>query len=118
MTKYGLFVGCITPLRYPGIEAPTIDVFSTLGIDMDILENASCCPAPGVFRSFDQPTWLAIGARNLAIAQEQNVDIMTICNGCFGSLFEVAHQLSENGEKMKQANEILGKIGRKYDGKV
>ena len=88
-------------MRYPGIEKATREVFKALGYELVELEGAGCCPAPGVVRSFDEATWLALAARNLAIAEKQGVDIMTICNGCYGSLFDVAHILHEHPEKLK-----------------
>ncbi|MFQ5909819.1 MAG: CoB--CoM heterodisulfide reductase subunit B [Thermoplasmata archaeon] len=118
MATYGLFLGCITPLRYPGIETSTLEVAKALDLDMAVLEGTSCCPAPGVFRSFDQKTWLALGARNLALAEKKGVDIVTICNGCFGSLSEVAEQIEHDEEKKKAANSILERIGRQYNGGV
>lgn len=114
--KYGFFLGCVAPLRYPGIEKATRTVFKELGFELVDLDGAGCCPAPGVVRSFDEATWLALGARNLAIAEKQGVDIMTICNGCYGSLFDVAHMLHEDAEKLKKVNEILKEVGLHYSG--
>jgi heterodisulfide reductase subunit B len=116
--KYGFFLGCVAPLRYPGIEKSTREVFKHLGYELVDLDGAGCCPAPGVVRSFDEATWLALGARNLAIAEKQGVDIMTICNGCYGSLFDVAHILHEHPEKLKAVNEILKEVGLHYSGKT
>lgn len=116
MAKVGLFLGCVTPLRYPGIESSTMDVLEALGVDSKILEGTSCCPAPGVFRSFDQDMWRTLGARNLALAEEQGVEILNICNGCYGSLAESGHQLAEDPKKMEKANNILSQIGKKYNG--
>ncbi len=116
MTKMGLFLGCITPLRYPGIESSTLDVLEALGVEAKVLEGTSCCPAPGVFRSFDQNMWRTLGARNLALAEEQDVEILNICNGCYGSLAESNHQLREDPKKMEKANNILSQIGKKYNG--
>ena len=116
--KYALFLGCVAPARYPGIESATREVCKTLGIDLVELEGAGCCPAPGVIKSFDQDTWLAIAARNLALAEKQGADILTICNGCFGSLFDAAHVLHEDPERLRAVNKILREVGLEYNGGV
>ncbi len=116
--KYAIFLGCIAPLRYPGIESSTRLVFDMLGISLVDLEGASCCPAPGVTRSFDHAAWLAVGARNLCIAQNKGLDIVTICNGCFGSLFDISYTLNHDEKKRKEVNEILAQISMHYDGRV
>jgi len=116
--KFALFLGCIAPLRYPGIEKATRDVFKALGYNLKEMTGAGCCPAPGVIRSFNQATWLALAARNLAIAEKQGCDILTICNGCYGSLFDANHMLNEDPELMKKVNTILKEVGMHYEGKV
>jgi len=116
--KYALFLGCVAPLRYPGIELATREIFKSLNVELVDLQGAGCCPAPGVIRSFDQSTWLALGARNLALAEKQGVDLMTICNGCYGSLFESNHVLQHHPEKLKEVNDILAKVGMHYSGNI
>ncbi|MGD1059847.1 MAG: CoB--CoM heterodisulfide reductase subunit B [Methanomassiliicoccales archaeon] len=116
MAKFALFLGCVAPYRYPGIEKATREVFKALNVELVELEGAGCCPAPGVIRSFDQTTWLALGARNLALAEKKGVDVMTICNGCYGSMFEVNYVLAHHPEKLKEVNEVLAKVGLKYNG--
>ncbi|UCE39653.1 MAG: CoB--CoM heterodisulfide reductase subunit B [Thermoplasmata archaeon] len=115
MVNYTFFPGCVAPLRYPGIESAARAVLSALDVQFSDLKDVSCCPAPGVFRSFDQQTWLAISARNLALAEVQNADIITICNGCFASLFEVAYILNNDREKLDEINAILADIDLEYN---
>ena len=116
MAKYAFFLGCIAPLRYPGIEKSTREVFKALGVELVDLKNASCCPAPGVIKSFSKTTWLAAAARNLALAEKEGLDIVTICNGCYGSLFDAAHELHEDKKLLEEVNKILAEIGLKYNG--
>ncbi|MCL2712162.1 MAG: CoB--CoM heterodisulfide reductase subunit B [Methanomassiliicoccaceae archaeon] len=116
MAKYAFFLGCIAPLRYPGIEKSTREVFKALGVELVDLKGANCCPAPGVIKSFSKATWLAAAARNLALAEKAGLDIVTICNGCYGSLFDAAHELHEDKKMLADVNKILAEIGLKYSG--
>jgi heterodisulfide reductase subunit B len=116
--KYALFLGCVAPARYPGIEASTRAVCKELGMDIVELEGAGCCPAPGVIKSFETDAWLAVAARNLALAQNKGADIITICNGCYGSLFDAAHILHNDPEKLRAVNKILREVGMEYNGDV
>ena len=100
-----LYLGCIAPNRYPYVEAATRHFLDAFNIGVVDLEGASCCPAPGVFRSFDIETWLTLGARNIAIAEATGRDLITMCNGCYGTLNDVNTQLKENPQKKAKVNE-------------
>lgn len=118
MKELSLFLGCLIPNRYPGIEKATKLALDRLDIKWSELKGASCCPAPGVFRSFDRITWLALASRNLALAEEQNTDMLTVCNGCFSSLMDANNILKNDSVIRNEVNTHLKKIGRVYQGTI
>ena len=115
---YSYFLGCLTPNRYPGIEATTKKVLKYFGVDLIEMEGASCCPAPGVFGSFDLVNWCTIAARNITIAEQTGTDITMTCNGCYGSLQEANHLLHENKQLRERVNNVLKKINREWKGTI
>ncbi len=118
MLQLALFLGCVIPNRYPGIEMATRLCLAKLDIDCADLPGASCCPAPGVFRSFDSLTWLAVAGRNLTLGEGMQRDLLTICNGCFGSLADANRTLKESEELRQKTNEYLGEIDRQFKGTI
>ncbi len=118
MRDYAYFLGCITPNRYPGIEVATKRSLKEFEINLLDVNGASCCPAPGVFGSFDLWTWLVVAARNIVIAEEMNADITTTCNGCYATLQEANHLLKNSANLKNRVNESLAKIGKQYRGSL
>jgi heterodisulfide reductase subunit B len=106
-------------MRYPGIESSTREVMKQLGVELVDVDEFSCCPAPGVTRSLNSDTWLAVAAHNLVAAQEAGLDVMVVCNGCFGSLAEAAHMLNHDKDTLAKVNKVLKAAGSKeYKGKT
>lgn len=118
MEKLSLFLGCIVPNRYPGIENATKLCLQKLNIDASDLPEASCCPAPGVFKSFDKAAWLALASRNIVLSERLERDILTICNGCYGSLADANLELKKNPELRACTNTCLKEIGMEFRGTV
>ncbi|MHA1672184.1 MAG: CoB--CoM heterodisulfide reductase subunit B [Promethearchaeota archaeon] len=114
MTKtneYAFFLGCIMPNRYPQIEVCTQYLMKKLGYKLYDMVGATCCPAPGVFRSFDKLDWMVVGARNLCIAEKLGKDLLTVCNGCFGTLQEINLHLKGDEKARQEINMKLAEMG-------
>jgi heterodisulfide reductase subunit B len=117
MTEYKIFEGCVIGNRIPFIEAASRKVFEKVGIETS-QAPFSCCPDPTGMKSFDNDAWLAIGARNLTLAEAEGKDIISLCNGCANTLRGVKYQLKHDSLKKEKINAELGKIGREFKGSI
>ncbi len=115
MTEYKIFQGCVIGNRIPFIEAASKKVFEKLGIETS-QAPFSCCPDPTGMKSFDNDAWLALGARNLTLAEAEGKDIISLCNGCTNTLRGVQHQLKHDSLKKEKVNAELAKIGKEFKG--
>lgn len=118
MVKYASFLGCQIPMRIPSIEIASRKVFEKLGLEAVDLLGYSCCPEPVISRLLDKTAWLAVSARNLALAEELGLDLMTLCNGCYETLVETTDVLKQEPEELHKVNELLKNYGKQYAGKV
>ncbi len=116
--KSSLYLGCIAPNRYPGIEVATIKTAKNLGIELVDLVGASCCPAPGAFGSMDILTWEALAARNICLSEKMGLDCTVVCNGCYKSLYDVNEKLKENPAEMAKVNELLKLADMEFKGTI
>jgi len=116
--KSSLFLGCIAPNRYPGIEAATIKTSKNLGVELVDLKGAGCCPAPGAFGSMDLLTWEALAARNICLSEKMGMDCTVVCNGCYKSLYDVNEKLKQNPAERERVNGILKLADMKFEGSV
>ncbi len=115
MMKYALFLGCTIPARQPNYELSARKALAKLGIELVDLANMTCC-APPPIQSIDLETSLSIAAYNISLAEEADLNIVTLCTGCFESL-AMANTLLKNDQNLKKKiNEILSKAGKEYQG--
>ena len=117
MPTYNLYMGCSVPANYPNYEAATLKVAEALGMELIYMEGVGCCGSPNL-RAVDYFGWLLVNARTLAIGEKTGHDIVTPCNGCFGSLKDVLYHLKHDEEDMKKVNQELEKFGLELRGTV
>ncbi len=116
-SEYKLFQGCTIGNRIPFIEASARKVFDKLGIKTSEAPFA-CCPDPVGFNAVDHTSWLAMGARNLTIAEQEGKNIVSLCNGCFQTLKAVNHELTHDDHEKQKINDILKKVKREFQGSI
>lgn len=60
--------------------------------------------------------WYTLAARNLALAEEQALDIVTLCNGCYATLKHCRGLLKSDPRLQKRINDRLKSVGRQFTG--
>jgi heterodisulfide reductase subunit B len=116
MPKYLIFLGCVIPYRVSSYEISTRKVLAKLGVELGDMPEFNCCGFP--LGPINHDAMLTLAARNLCLAEQQNLNIMTLCNGCFGTLNHVNSELKENKELRKKVNRYLKEIGMEFKGTI
>jgi heterodisulfide reductase subunit B len=110
------FWGCMIPLKYPQMELALRRTLPNIGIELVDVEGFTCCPDPIYFKARDKLNWLTIAARNLSVAEERGLPVITMCSGCTSTLKEAGFLLAEDPDLLARVNSRLKRIGRQYGG--
>jgi len=114
--KFALFLGCQIPVRLKQYETSSRAILERLGVGLVDIEEFNCCGYP--LRNIEFKAFLLSSARNLALAEKKKLDVMTLCQCCYGSLKKASLLLKENASLRKEVNAILEREGLPYEGEV
>jgi heterodisulfide reductase subunit B len=114
--RYLIFLGCVVPYRISSYEISARKVLDKLGVELVEMPEFNCCGFP--LDPVNHDAMLTLAARNLCLAEEQNLNIMTLCNGCFSVLNHVNKDLKEDKEIREKVNGYLKEIGMEFKGTI
>ena len=114
--QYALYLGCTVPVRGMNYEMSARRVSERLGVELIDIDGFSCCGFPA--KPLDWQAGLLMAARNLALAEAQGLDILTLCSACTGTLTEANHRLKEDAKLRAWTNEQLADLDHVYKGTV
>ncbi len=112
------YPGCLITYRFPYIEKSMRLVANRFNIKLREPKEFTCCPDPQGLQSYNEELWILTAARNLAIAESLNLDIFTICNGCYSTFRKVSTLLKEDSNLLNKINLELDKLDLNFKGKV
>ncbi len=115
MNRYALFLGCTTPTQVLQYELAARWVCHHLGIDLVDIDEFVCCGINQI--NLSREAGLLLAATNLAYAEQESLDILTICAACTGALSEAVESLRDQ-ELRDRVNRKLQSIGLEYKGKT
>jgi heterodisulfide reductase subunit B len=114
--KYLMFLGCAVPYRVSAYEISARKVLNSLGVELVEMPEFNCCGLP--LDPVSHETMLILAARNLALAEKEGLDIITLCPGCAGTLKKVCIMLKEDLHLREEINKHLKESGLEFKGTV
>jgi len=114
LLKYLLFLGCVIPYRIVSYEVSARKVLSRLGVELVEMPEFNCCGLP--IDSVNHDAMLTLAARNLCLAEQQGLDVLTLCPGCAGTLRKVNMTLQNDKKLKERINGYLKEVGLEFKG--
>jgi heterodisulfide reductase subunit B len=115
--KYLYYPGCSLKGTGKAYEESLLAVFRALGIEMLELEDWNCCGATA-YMSVEESKSYALAARNLAIAEREDLDIIAPCSACYLGLNKAQKGLQEHPDIRRLVTSALKSVGLEYQGTV
>ncbi|MDC0833938.1 heterodisulfide reductase [Leptolyngbya valderiana BDU 20041] len=112
MLKYAYFPGCVAQGACRELYDSTAALTQALNIELVELKRAACCGS-GTFKEESQLLEDAVNARNIALAEELNLPLLTHCSTCQGVIGRVDDRLKDaqtnDPDYLENVNDILAK---------
>ena len=115
MMKFALFTGCVAKGATRELMLSTMKSAEGLGIEFIEMKSAACCGA-GVVSEKNPLLADALNARSIAIAEEQDLDLVTICSTCQGILKKTESHVDSDPAYKEKVNNVLEEGGHQYAG--
>jgi CoB--CoM heterodisulfide reductase subunit B len=100
------------------MEKSTRLVLERLGVAAVDLDGFTCCPERNLIANLDERAWYLTAARNLAVAERAGLNVLTTCNGCYGTLKSVLNLVRSDPARKAEINQGLAQVGLALEGRV
>jgi len=111
--KFAYYPGCSARSTCAELNEATHRVAVKLGIELVPLESATCTGAREL-RAIDPVKFYTLNARILALAERDNLPLMTICNTCTLNLLDAHAAVCSDARLLELVNEQLRAEGLEY----
>ncbi len=105
--KYTYYPGCTIGTTAVEFGLSTDAVCEALGVELVELEDWNCCGASSA-HSLDHELALRLPARNVALAQQEGLDIVAPCPACYQHVLQADRTLRESPEWRQEMEALLG----------
>ncbi|MEK6572461.1 MAG: CoB--CoM heterodisulfide reductase iron-sulfur subunit B family protein [Bacteroidota bacterium] len=106
MKTYAYFPGCSLERMALSYHLSALETTRKLGVELKELEDWNCCGATAYFH-VDELLARTLCARNLAIAERENLDLVAPCSGCYKNLYFARADLKSDPDLAEHINYAL-----------
>jgi len=82
------------------------------------VDGFTCCPEKSLVNNLDPGLWTLTAARNIAVAEDEGLDVVSPCTGCVSNLATVKSELKTNLREKEEVNALLKGIDREFTGEA
>src|SRR5262249_47017305 len=113
--KFAYYPGCSAQSTCKELNASLLVVAEKLGLELTEYASASCTGSREI-RAVKPDLFLALNARIMAMAERDDLPLMTICNTCTLNLLDTQKRLQEEPEARDRINVLLREFDLRYRG--
>ena len=105
--KYSYYPGCTSHSTAVEYDLSTKAVMKALGVELVEIEDWNCCGAAAV-HSTNKLLSLCLPARNIAMAQKNDLELVVPCAGCFNMLKRSERALKTDPDARREIESTIG----------
>jgi heterodisulfide reductase subunit B len=117
MKKYAYYPGCSLEKMARSYHVSAVETARVLGVEFEELEDWNCCGATAYFH-VDEILATTLSARNIAMAEDQKLDLVAPCSGCFKNLYFANENLKRDKDLANHINYALEADNLKFKGTI
>lgn len=116
--KYAYFPGCSIDGSAKEYAMAAEAVNKLLDVELVEIPDWNCCGSIDAVHAYNPLLSISLSARNLALAENMKMDIVTLCSACFFTLSRAKNMLRENADMKSRVDRAINDAGLKYTGEV
>ncbi len=117
MKKYAYFPGCSLEKIASSYHKSTLETTKVFNIDLQELDDWNCCGATTYFH-VDNILAHTLVARNLAIAEKAELNLVAPCSACFKNAYFTNSYLKEDPDLAEHINFALEEDDLQFNGNI
>jgi heterodisulfide reductase subunit B len=117
MRKYAYYPGCSLEKMAASYHVSAMETARVLGVQLEEIEDWNCCGATAYFH-VDEILANTLCARNLAMAEQQGLNMVAPCSGCFKNMYFTNETLKNDKDLADHINYALEEDNLKFNGSI